>query len=293
MYVYILRAKQYKMKNIVPYNENTFDFHKKVISKKRNPNTDPNYKTMVLSYNDAIQAAFTSYDEKFIDNQLEEIQRIGYTGVDKERLLKLYSYKAKIFQKLKVKMTTRGDNIIDNICQNCTISEVNSFDYILPKDEFCEFVVHPKNLFPSCTKCNSYKNAAWLEDGRRLFLNLYTDILPSEQYLFVEIEIEDDDLKLTYSIDNRNNITVDLFNIINTHYEKLHLCQRFKENSDVVVSELEIEINKYKLDIPINRIKEIVQDECIAQKELLGHNYWKAILKLALINNEKYMSRFN
>jgi len=281
------------MKNIVPYDENTFDFHKKVISKKRNTDADPFYKTMVLSHNTAIQEAFTSYDKKFVENQLEEIQRIGYTGVDKERLLKLYSYKAKIFQKLKVKMTTRGDNIIDNTCQNCTISEVNSFDHILPKDEFCEFVVNPKNLFPSCTKCNSYKNIAWIEDGRRLFLNLYTDILPSEQYLFVELEVEHDNLKLMYSIDNRNNIPTDIFNIINTHYEKLHLCERFKENSDVVVSELEIEINKYKSDVPICRIKEIVNDECIAQKKLLGHNYWKAILKLALINNDNYISRFN
>lgn len=281
------------MKNIAPYNENTFDFHKKVISKKRNPNADPNYKTMVSSHNDTIQESFNNYDEKFIENKLEEIQSIGYMGVDKERLLKLYSYKAQIFQKLKIKMTTRTNNIIDNTCQNCTISEVNSFDHILPKDEFCEFVVNPKNLFPSCTKCNSYKNVAWLEDGERLFLNLYTDILPSEQYLFVELEVENDNLKLMYLVDNRNNIPTDLFNIINTHYGKLHLCQRFKENSDVVVSELEIEINKYKSDVPISRIKEIVQDECIDQKELLGHNYWKAILKQALINNDNYMRRFN
>jgi len=281
------------MKNIVPYNGDTFNFHKNVISKKKNTSTDPEYKTIVSSNNDTIEVAFNNYNEKFIGNKLEEIKCIGYAGDDKKRLLKLYNYKAKIFQKLKVQMTTRDDNIIDNTCQNCTISEVNSFDHILPKDEYCEFVVNPKNLFPSCTKCNSYKNIAWLEDGKRLFLNLYTDVLPSEQYLFINIEIKENNLILTYFIENKNNINSDIYNIIKTHYKKLKLCQRFKENSDIVVSELEIEINKYKSDVSLDRIKEIIQDECLEQKKLLGHNYWKAVLKLALINDDNYMHRFD
>jgi len=40
-------------------------------------------------------------------------------------------------------------------------------------------------------------------------------------------------------------------------------------------------------------IKNIIENKCNKDKELLGFNYWKSILKLALINDDEYMNRFN
>lgn len=280
------------MKNLLAYSDDAFAFHKSVISKKNKTKDDPDYKIRVSSYNDDIETYLENYDEKYSLNQLERLTAHGYTGDQKDDLHKLYKFKASIFQELKVKVTTRDGNIIDNICQNCTISEVNSFDHVLPKEDFSEYVVNPKNLFPSCTKCNSYKSTVWIQNGKRVFLNLYKDVLPEVQYLFVDIQIDASNLSLTYSVNNIHDINVDLYNLIFSHYDKLHLCQRFKENSDVVVSELENEISGYKEVLSIDVIKQVIENTCIKDKEIYGHNYWKSILKLTLLQNTLYMNRF-
>ena len=280
------------MKNVKYYQDNTFEFHKDIISSKNISKKDVNFKKMLNSYNTNIKKLFEKYDSEFSSNCLARLNDFGYSGIKKKRLLKLYSFKAKKFQVLKIKLTTKEGNIVDNTCQNCTLSEVNSFDHVLPKDDFPEFVVNPKNLFPSCTNCNSRKGTTWRENGRSIFLNLYTDILPSVEYLFVDIQIENSKLKLTYSIENRNQIDNELYTLIDTHYRKLGLCQRFKDNSDVIVSELENEINEYKDILPIESIKEVIEKKCNKDRELLGFNYWKSILRLALIHHDEYMSRF-
>jgi len=280
------------MKNVKPYQDDTFEFHKDIINSKRNRQNDSTFKDRLNHYNVDIEKLFEEYNSKFSSNTLATLNEFGYVDEKKTTLHQLYSFKAKKIQALKIKLTTKEGNIVDNTCQNCTLSEVNSFDHVLPKDDFPEFVVNPKNLFPSCTNCNSRKGTIWRENGRSIFLNLYTDVLPNEQYLFVDIQIENSKLKLTYSIENRNQIDNELYTLINTHYEKLGLCQRFKDNSDVVVSELENEINEYKDKLPIESIKEIIEIRCNKERELLGFNYWKSILRLALIHHTEYMSQF-
>jgi 5-methylcytosine-specific restriction endonuclease McrA len=280
------------MKNIKFYQNDTFQFHKGIIDSKKNRKADLTFKDRLNSYNPNIKILFQNYNTKFLSNSLAELNEFGYEEEKKKTLLQLYTFQGKKFQALKVELTTKEGNIVDNTCQNCTLSEVNSFDHILPKDDFPEFVVNPKNLFPSCTNCNSRKGTTWRENGKSIFLNLYTDILPNEQYLFVDIEIENSELKLTYYLDNKNQIDSELYVLIETHYRKLGLCHRFKENSDIVVSELENEINEYKDIVPIENIKEIIEKKCKKDRELLGFNYWKSILRLALINHDEYMSQF-
>lgn len=239
------------MKNVKPYTDDTFLFHKEVISKKMNTKKNRYFRKRVSRYDNDIKICLTGYDAKFDNNTLQDLIQFGYIGIKKKTLLELYSFKAKIFQKLKIKVTTKDGNIVDNICQNCTISEINSFDHVVPKDEFPEFVVNPKNLFPSCTNCNSRKGTIWRENDKCVFLNLYTDTLPNEQYLFVDIQINNNKPELTYSLNNSNNIDTELYNLIDTHYSKLKLFKRFEENSDIVVSDLENEINEYKEIVPL------------------------------------------
>jgi len=265
--------------------------HKPLSLRKQNTKEDPKFKEELQSL-DNIENLFIAYNNRFNSNTLQNLTAFGYLGINKKRLLKLYSFKAKMFQELKITVTTKEGNIVDNICQNCTISEINSFDHVVPKDEFPEFVVNPKNLFPSCTNCNGRKSTTWRENGKSVFLNLYIDTLPTEQYLFVDIQIQNDELQLTYDVKNINNIDTELYSLIKTHYTKLNLCKRFEENSDIIVSELENEINEYKEVVSLMDIKSIIGNKCNKDKELLGFNYWKAILKLALINDDEYMRRF-
>ncbi|GHT51705.1 hypothetical protein AGMMS49982_09870 [Bacteroidia bacterium] len=282
------------MKNLRHYTDDAFEFHKDVLKSKKTTIADPTYKDRVKRLENAVQSQFSVYDNNFVQNTLEDIESHGHTASEKSDLLKLYSYKISVIKKLKAKLTTTATNRIISTCPNCTISEINSFDHYLPKEEFPEFVVNPKNLFPSCTTCNGYKSTTWLKGDKRLFLNLYLDHLPEEQYLFVKLKVETDSvITAKFYLQNTGTIASDIFEIIESHYERLRLLQRFSENINEVVTSLENTINSFIDKLPIAKIREAVIEKSNKDKLAFGHNYWKSILEIALVTDVEYLKRFN
>lgn len=280
------------MRNLQHYTDDAFEFHKKVLKSKHKTEKDPTYKKRVENMGDTIGSLFSVYDENFGQNTLENIDIYGHTEVEKDDLLKLYSYKNSVIKSLKVKITTTDANRIINTCPNCTISEINSFDHYLPKGKFPEFIVNPKNLFPSCSICNGYKNEVWIDTGKRLFLNLYLDLLPDEQYLFPRLTIDEDVVTATFHLQNNGNISNNLFEIIETHYSRLHLLERFSANIHEVITSLENTITSFMDKLPLNEIKNSILEKSTLDKMAFGYNYWKSILEIELVNNAEYMNRF-
>lgn len=280
------------MKNLKPHSGDYFSFHENVINSKNKTKADPEFKTRVALLNPIIKPKIEEYSEKFNSNSLQEITAVGFSGSDKSDLLNLYNYKNKKIQKLKVELTTDENNRVNNLCQNCTISEVNSFDHYLPQTEFAEFVVNPLNLIPSCTNCNGHKSSIWRANGKRKFLNLYLDKLPEVQYLFARIAVIGDEIDIDYYLDSKNGIADDLFELLEYHYDKLKLFERFKGFNNNVISELDTEILKYSKRLSLDDIKETIIEECQDNFRLLGRNYWKLVLKEALINDTEYLKRF-
>lgn len=277
------------MKNLKPYDLPSIGFYEELVLTKRNSVKNPDFKTRLVSYKANIDLNFTQYDTYYVDNNLTSMIPSDFNAQQKTDILSLYSYSNSAISKLKIKLTTSEYNRVENTCQNCTIGEVSSFDHFLPKDEFPEFSVHPKNLIPSCSKCNGKKSINWRNGLNSLFLNLYLDVLPDIQYLFVDV---DQTLDFTFIIENRNHINTDLFSIIESHYVKLDLTQRFKENSNKVVSELINSINSTKNKLPRAEIINSVIETENSNKALYGSSYWQSVLKIALVQNNKFMDSF-
>lgn len=277
------------MKNLKIYDKSTFDFHLQGISLKK----DVNLKNRISALNPEIQEKFNEFDERFTNNTLQEIDALSHTNEQKVDLRRLYRYKSKLIGNLKEYYTISDDRRRYNTCPNCTINEIDSFDHSLPQSEFAEFVINPKNLFPSCTSCNRYKNDVWREGGQRKFLNLFIDTLPVEQYLFVDINAESTIPGITFRIDNSHGINPNLFTLIESHYTRLHLLSRFRENCGETVYQLEEMIKSFGNKIGLNEIRESVIMESDNLKPIYGHNYWKSVLKVSLVNNIDFMSRFS
>ena len=280
------------MKNLSYYSNNTFDFHKEVLKSKNKTNKDPEYKERIGNLDDAIKDQFLLYDKSFFSNTLEKINSHGHSDDEKRDLLKLYSYKSAIIKRLKINITTTDTNRIINTCPNCTISEINSFDHYLPKELFPEFVVNPKNLFPSCTICNGYKSTRWINNGKRLFLNLYLDLQSPEQYLYANLIFDKDVVTALFFLKNNGGISDDDFEIIESHYSKLHLLERFCLSSNEVITSLENTISSFAKKLAIDEIKELSIEKSEKDKIAFGQNYWKSVLEIALINSDEYMVRF-
>lgn len=276
------------MRNLQVYIEDSFTFYEKVLKAKNNTSSDPNYKARLNTQKKTLAQLYKDYDEAFVNDTLGSLCEHGFSNGDKEDLLKLYSYRSAIMKKLKITVTTIDGNRVLNTCQNCTIGEVNSFDHLVPKNDYSEFIVHPKNLFPSCTKCNSHKNKVWKIDSNFQFLNLYLDKLPREQFLFVNLLIDHrDTIQAHFYIENVNGIDDNLFERIENHYDKLHLHHRFEASSNVVITSLEFTFQSSKAYQSKKKTLNIAKDVCQREKEYYGMNYWQSILKEAILCDKK------
>lgn len=276
------------MRNLKAFEENTIAFLDEVVATRRVSGHDPHFLTRIVSYKPGLVLAYTAYDGHFAGGSLLTAVASGHVNPSKADLIKLYSYKAKVFQKLRFKLTTDDNGRLINTCQNCTINEVNSFDHLLPKDEFPEFSVNPKNLFPSCTQCNGYKSHVWRNATEALFLNLFLDVLPPDQYLYANVTVNDQ-VEITYTIENRTGLDDVIFDLIASHYQRLHLLRRFRQNSDVIITEL---INSISSSKKLFLKKKLIKEQ-VLQKEALdldkfGHNYWKALTRIALIESDDF-----
>ncbi|MDQ8012110.1 MAG: HNH endonuclease [Flavobacterium nitrogenifigens] len=277
------------MKNLSPFIDDTNTFFDNVLKAKRKSQKDETYKDRIELLKPSIRVNYKNFDDNFSDKSLATLSAHGYLDQEKDDLLKMYKYDNNIFQKLKTDVTTTKTNRIINTCQNCTINEINSFDHIVPKDEFPEYAVNPKNLFPSCTKCNGHKSTVWRSSGESVFLNLYLDSLPQVQYLFCKPIIENELVTVSFVVENVKGIDNNLFKLISTHYSRLELPQRFRENSHDTIYELSKEIKKYKDKVPRGELIQTIKDSIVEDKDYYGFNFWKSIIKEALIENEEYL----
>nr|WP_199161918.1 hypothetical protein [Elizabethkingia sp. ASV34] len=271
------------MNNYKHFTGNAFDFYKKVFARKRDKIT----KGVLAGISDEIEILYKSYDDNFDKNSLAVLAKKDFADDVCTHLKDLYKYSAKTFIDLRTELTTtRSGRMV--VCQYCTLNKVNTFDHFVPKGEFAEFSVHPKNLLCCCSECNSKKNNKWRDKGKVLFLNLYKDILPVEQYLFVAIT-NVKTIEAEFYLENKAGIDAGLFKRIEYHYEGLELCERFGESSDAVISSFLSDLRAFE-EFPLaNKSIEIVKKQIYAEQTAKGANYWESILKLALLGCKDFM----
>lgn len=280
------------MKNLNVFNGNTHDFLDDVVNSKRNTLDDPTYKERLAILTPNVKLCFNTFDIAHNANNHISLVPHGYVTPDKDDLLKLYNPKAKKLVTFKNTSTTVLDNRASTVCQYCTINSANTLDHIVPKTEFAEFAVNPKNLLPACSECNGYKLDRFKNNNDRLFLNLYTDILPVTQYLFVDIQITNGVVEVDYRLSNINNVNVQLFSIIESHYEKLHLFRRFKSKTNTIISEMINSITSAVGVLSKETFIKITLDKINKDKLLHGNNHYKLILEETLINNNAFIDHF-
>lgn len=277
------------MRNLRHFSDDAMDFFDDVLKNKRNSKKDPDYKTRVTALRPSIVPPFTEYNARFHVNALIQLVSVGFVNPNKDDLHRLYRYKDTTIQRLKTKVTTVSNNRILNTCQNCTINEISSFDHFVPKEEFSEFTVHPKNLVPSCDVCNDHKTINWRDNGTALFLNLYLDTLPEEQFLFVNITRPNDVIETEFFLENRNDVPALLYEVIESHYNRLKLCDRFSDNLTSVIVPLENSIKAQNNYLSRENIIDVTEDKAVKDKLFFGQNYWKAILTQELVRSDIFM----
>ena len=127
--------------------------------------------------------------------------------------------------------------------------------------------------------------------GKKITINFYTDKLPQEQYLYVDFEVSGNNIKAAYRLENQGNkINVEMFSLIERHFSKFDLLNRFNLKAIQEISELrnlyvvedfsnEAEYNAFVA----KQIRKIKMD-----MPQLGYNHWKVILYLSAATSDVF-----
>ena len=273
------------MKNLKVYPHNSIDVHLNAINRK-----NASYSKITLfSIENNVRTDYAEYDLCFQQNNIENIPKNHFYIPFFSDLQSLYDYQSKTIIEVRGHIEKLQLRTIRNTCQNCTINSANTLDHILPKGEFPQFIVNPKNLFPCCSQCNSYKNKNLESNGIKLFLNLYLDNLPDEQYLFVNFDFdENNEIDFEYFLDNKYEINVKTYKLIESHFNKLHLLERMRLKANEDYSEIENSILSGLNNLSIDLIVDEIRKNIINDQKAYGFNHWKCVLKLALIDDKRY-----
>ena len=276
------------MLKIKPYKDNSFYFYEEVVKSKRNTSTKPKLKEELKEISTDQDSYFKVYDKAFSSNSLSTVQKALYCDNDRGNLSTLYNYRNKKIQELKNYLTRHPlypQNIL-NVCQNCTINEVDTLDHVLGQNEFPEFAVHPNNLFPCCSVCNKKKSDKFVdENGSQLFLNLFLDDLPHSQYLYVSFGAN---WLPSFYLKQPEGVPDTVFNRIESHYERLDLLKRFSDGSNNIISSLRSTIRAFSIaDVEVEKR---VEDYCREQEPIIGYNHREIVLYRALSSSESFIN---
>lgn len=169
-------------------------------------------------------------------------------------------------------------------CPMCGTTLPRTFDHYIPAVRFPEFAVHPLNLVPCCSICNSTKDDDWLcAAGQRQYLHAYTDPLPVDQFVNVMLH-KDPALQgvgATFSLSRPAGVPDALWRLIESHFRKLKLIERFNERSNDEVSEILSDCRSFVV-AGGQDARTFLSLQADDRAAVYGRNHWIAVLMAAM-----------
>lgn len=169
-------------------------------------------------------------------------------------------------------------------CPMCGTTLPGTFDHYMPAVRFPEFAVHPLNLVPCCAKCNSTKDDDWLSaTGARQFLHAYTDQIPDQQFVHVSLYEHPafDGVGANFSLQRPAQISDELWNLIDSHFRRLKLIERYDERGNDEVGEILADCAAY-LNSEGEHVRDFLSGRAADRRAVHGPNHWIAVLMQAM-----------
>lgn len=250
-------------------------------------------KTILGGIEDYVLQRYSIYDD--LKYRLEEMNGSQITDIDeKEALLSCYTRNSKGYLEGEVVAKIIKAQTIQHrqSCPYCGLDKSRTIDHYLPKSEFPEFSIYPSNLIPCCGHCNLKKSDNWLEAGKRKYINLYFDDIPSNvRFLFTTIRYEGNNSTplISFSVRNDHEINEELFDLIESHYTGLGLLDEFSLSVEESISGIVDEI-VHNPQVTIKEHKESLKRRYETNVRKYGLNHWKSSFLFTLIDSEEFFN---
>lgn len=192
-------------------------------------------------------------------------------------------------------MTALRGNLLKRICVArcpfCGISESSTLDHYLPKEQYPEFAIFPKNLVPSCAVCNTRKRDRILVEGTnvRMFLHPCYDLIPDVEFLSVRARMEPNALILSYHLARPAGMAPQTFRHLQSHFDKLALADRYRRMGlEHLGGQYPALRRAYGAGEDAARVAQMLIEGAEDFEEVSGPNYWLAKLYRALADNDDF-----
>lgn len=233
-----------------------------------------------------VLAAYQVYEDSV--PEVGELDQAALTEPQKEAMRHAFTVETAV-------MTTLRGNLLKRIsvarCPFCTISESSTLDHYLPKEQYPEFSVFPKNLVPSCAVCNTRKRDRILDEGTnvRMFLHPCYDVIPDMEFLTVRARIEADALILSYRLTRPTGMAPRTFRHLKSHFNELDLADRYRRMGlEHLGGQYPALRRAYGSGENAERVAEKLIEGAVDFEEVSGPNYWLAKLYRALAGNDDF-----
>lgn len=265
----------------VPY----VNLHKNVVASKHDiisgiPNTA---KQRVLGLEVDIAQRYSLFEQAVNQNTLFNLATSATFSSYSDELLSCYKGRtSKVKSIFKIIKDSQDARCLKR-CPYCGTTLPRTHDHYLPESLFPELCLHALNLIPCCGVCNSKKGNNWKNSNHRTFIYFYTDIIPTSQYLFVDLinSRNHNALGARFKIIRPENISNNIWDIIDSHYKKLDLIGRYNELVNDEISEVADTCASHMLDGGLS-ISGFIANVLYRERQIYGLNHWRVVLMQSL-----------
>lgn len=193
---------------------------------------------------------------------------------------------------LKKKIKDAQPKRLLKYCPMCGTTLPGTFDHYMPAVKFPEFSVHPLNLIPCCAHCNSTKDDDWLSrSGSRQYLHFYADDIPDS--LFLEVTLHEhaslSGVGATFSIERPAGLEDDRWALIESHFSRLKLLERYDERGNDEVAEIIASCRSFVEEGGQN-VNGFLQRQATDRAGAHGANHWIAVLMQKMAQHPNLMA---
>jgi len=206
----------------------------------RDNKREPTKGTLAAKHSD-ISKQYTKYQSAIAANNLESLKPSPSCAAIADELRSCYDGATNALRALKKEIKAAQPKRLLKYCPMCGTTLPSTFDHYLPASKFPEFAVLGANLIPCCSLCNSRKDDDWLNpSGDRQYICAYLDEIPDEDFLVVTLHHSKDldAVGAVFSYNKPNHLANPQWALLDSHFRKLKLIERFNELGNEEVSEI-------------------------------------------------------
>jgi len=148
--------------------------------------------------------------------------------------------------------------------------------------------LYPNNLIPICKPCNGKKLTQYQENGVRLFKHLFSELNGVVGFLRAAVAYGPK-LRVEYSLTPPATLTADQFAVLEKHFDKLNLANRYARQASTILAKLVRQFRSAdNLALGRVQLRQRLNQMAVDRAAVSTPNHWEAVLMQTLAASDEF-----